>query len=1142
MNTIKMLFAAAAASVLTFSAFAAGKTAKAVLESDGQQLRFVYDDKDYGVKDTSWFSVAEAEAIVNPLLQATPWYDVRDAVTNAIVDASFTAYRPTQCVSWFDGFTNLTTITELTNLDTSRAVSMRNMFRDCEKLETLDLSSFNTANVTNMKEMVKNCTSLTTIYASELFVVDQVSDSAQMFTKCSNLVGGAGTKYSVSTGVNKFRAHVDGGTSSPGYFTEKEFDFAARVVVADGGQTLRFVCDAANHGVKGAQWFSVAEAEADEDYHHLPPWACMAETVTKVVFDESFASYRPKHCAKWFSGFTHLESVEDVRYLDASKSTSFWGMFEDCKALVTLDLRGLDTTSAVEFEFMFDRCSALKTIYVSDTFEIRFVSTYDNHWFGMFEDCTSLVGGNGTVYDADLFDSSGGCDSHYACIDSPCQRGFFTGEKPIVDWPVGRYRSLNLADDFGVRVNADFAAGDKATVKIEGLAKGLKLTAVPVYEDPKAKKKVIVDYDFVISGVPMAAVDALVTPMYVCITVTYKDKTKGVNGKSESKRELPLSITPAVARELTAGVLGQAYGPEDIATLWPAVADVKTHPKEWSFKSWPKGLSLKNNELSGVPTQAGSFTIVATHKHKLSDGKTTVSETETATLVVWSQGSETDFRYTDRARTEVNRKLADDVRSAVNLPTGLKFAVGSVVGTPTKPGVYPVTLKKADGSTESFLWRITEAVGVGVADSIPWPHSYAQFANGVVSLTQGVYYWAYEWVVPVPEGAKFSVSGLPTGLKLVDWGDGVVRIGGTPTKVGRTTAVFKTVLNGVTVTETLLFEVRPNPIAGTYYLVQELGCTHPYTRATLSATLTVQPSGVAKLVLIENGRKTTVTGAQGEMGVGFNLSLNPDQEYEDYITSRRITVSWFEEANGEFSGCCKECWRLSDGYDDGRFVGVFRKAAVPEEMTEDQVVTGVYAYEVVPGEEQVAYLTGTINHKTGAVAVTGKLSDGTAIKATTYLLDDEGLDDEWVPLFAPVVVTDKAKRTIAFQLFGDEVGVPLVRVDGTGRVVESRHGWYAASDLKNIQASDVVPAANGLAINYIGITGNFVWEPTAKQLATKLGANGLLKLSAKDDYNNTWSFELVPVVYNNADVFIGLATGKQSGVPLFASAELAVME
>ena len=70
-----------------------------------------------------------------------------------------------------------------------------------------------------MSYMFYNFTNLKTIYVSNKFNTDKVTDSTNMFSGCTNLVGGAGTKYN-SSYVDKKYARIDGGTSNPGYFTD----------------------------------------------------------------------------------------------------------------------------------------------------------------------------------------------------------------------------------------------------------------------------------------------------------------------------------------------------------------------------------------------------------------------------------------------------------------------------------------------------------------------------------------------------------------------------------------------------------------------------------------------------------------------------------------------------------------------------------------------------------------------------------------------------------------------------------------------------------------------------------------------------------------------------------------------------------
>ena len=107
----------------------------------------------------------------------------------------------------------------LSNFNTSNVTNMSGMFSRSQ-VTTLDLSNFNTSSVTNMNGMFNDSTLLTAIYASDKFNTYNVMYSTDMFNACTNLVGGAGTKYDANH-VDKTYARIDGGTSSPGYFTAR---------------------------------------------------------------------------------------------------------------------------------------------------------------------------------------------------------------------------------------------------------------------------------------------------------------------------------------------------------------------------------------------------------------------------------------------------------------------------------------------------------------------------------------------------------------------------------------------------------------------------------------------------------------------------------------------------------------------------------------------------------------------------------------------------------------------------------------------------------------------------------------------------------------------------------------------------------
>ena len=125
---------------------------------------------------------------------------------------------------------------DLSDFNTSNVTNMRSMFLNCGLLKSLDLSSFNTENVQFMLEMFSGCNHLKTIYAGSEWRTDAVNESSKMFYGCTNLVGGQGTTYDENH-VDATFAHIDGGTSNPGYFTGKNAALRGDVD-GDGGVNI----------------------------------------------------------------------------------------------------------------------------------------------------------------------------------------------------------------------------------------------------------------------------------------------------------------------------------------------------------------------------------------------------------------------------------------------------------------------------------------------------------------------------------------------------------------------------------------------------------------------------------------------------------------------------------------------------------------------------------------------------------------------------------------------------------------------------------------------------------------------------------------------------------------------------------------
>ena len=108
------------------------------------------------------------------------------SITTVTVDASCSSYDGTTLQSLFSGFSKLTDISGIDNLNTENVTSTRLMFAECSSLTTLDLHTFNTAKVTNMSMMFYLCSGLTSLRVSSWNTAN-VTNMLQMFQGCSKL-------------------------------------------------------------------------------------------------------------------------------------------------------------------------------------------------------------------------------------------------------------------------------------------------------------------------------------------------------------------------------------------------------------------------------------------------------------------------------------------------------------------------------------------------------------------------------------------------------------------------------------------------------------------------------------------------------------------------------------------------------------------------------------------------------------------------------------------------------------------------------------------------------------------------------------------------------------------------------------------
>ena len=285
---------------------------------------------------------------------------------------NFNTANVTNMTRMFIGCSALLSL-DVRNFNTANVTDMSYMFANCLALTSLYLTNFNTEKVTNMEKMFSSCKALTTIYASSKFVTTKVSNSSNMFYNCKKLKGEEVCTNDKAT--DKTYAKIEGGYFSGGI---------PRVKYADG--TLTF-------------FLTSKETLGENEYElnsgkNLPEWVKRHSfSITKVVFDTSFANARPTSCYMWFYLCGNLNQVEGIKNLNTKEVTDMAGMFCKCRDLSSLDVSGFNTEKVTDMSEMFYECISLKLLDVAK-FNTANVKSMSN----MFNNCQNLASLNVTNF------------------------------------------------------------------------------------------------------------------------------------------------------------------------------------------------------------------------------------------------------------------------------------------------------------------------------------------------------------------------------------------------------------------------------------------------------------------------------------------------------------------------------------------------------------------------------------------------------------------------------------------------------------------------------------------------------------------------------------------------------------------------
>ena len=361
------------------------------------------------------------------------------------------------------------------------------MFYKCSGMTEVDLRGLNTSGVSDMSHMFRECSSLKKVSVSHLWDTNKVTDSEHMFTGCSNLVGTRGTRFTTSH-VNSDYAHVDYGSSYPGYFSSSFSSFGwdreAYTFWNEEKKSFIFYYDEFLNARK-----SIAGCTSLDKWRYMNFSPEFRDKVQYCEFDPSFADVRPESMTGWFYGLSKLKGIKgmenlntsevtsmrdlflncyslsaiDLSYFNTSKVETMEGMFNycsnltdidvssfntenvtnmqcmflGCERLSVLDLSNFNTRKVTDMSYMFALCRRLQTIYVGDNWSTANVTESQ----GMFRDCVDLVGGAGTNFISSYIDAS------RAHVDGGAANPGYLTEKPShIPGDVNQDGSVNIND------------------------------------------------------------------------------------------------------------------------------------------------------------------------------------------------------------------------------------------------------------------------------------------------------------------------------------------------------------------------------------------------------------------------------------------------------------------------------------------------------------------------------------------------------------------------------------------------------------------------------------------------------------------------------------------------------------------------
>ena len=388
----------------------------ATYESSTQTLTFKENVGETLPENSAWVKDKRTVDFINEKLG-------NGTIVHIVFDKSFSTYTPTSLYCFFEGLTELETITGLEYLNTENVTNMGRMFYDCSKLTSLDVSKFNTANVTNMSYMFYNCSSLTSLDVTH-FNTANVTNMSYMFYNCKALTSLDVTHFNTANVTNMgYMFYICSSLTSLDVTNFNTANVANMSYMFSGCSSLTSL-DVTHFNTANVTnmsgMFNSCSALTSLDVTHFNTAnvttmnsmfyncskltsldvskfntvnvtnmsgmfnSCSALTSLDVT---NFNTEKVTSMSSMFSGCSKLTSL-DVTNFNTANVTNMSSMFSNCVALTSLYLTNFNTEKVTNMSSMFLACQALTTIYASS----KFVTPQVSNSSGMFYNCRKLKG------------------------------------------------------------------------------------------------------------------------------------------------------------------------------------------------------------------------------------------------------------------------------------------------------------------------------------------------------------------------------------------------------------------------------------------------------------------------------------------------------------------------------------------------------------------------------------------------------------------------------------------------------------------------------------------------------------------------------------------------------------------------------